>query len=115
MHSTDPSAPVVALITAPDPESAARVARGLVDPGLAACVNLVPGLTSIFRWKGQVEQADEILLIVKTTAGRMRDCERALAALHPYEVPEFIAFEPAHVAAAYRRWLGDECRGTSAS
>lgn len=91
--------------TAPDLERARALARALVEERLAACVSFQPGLASVYRWKGAVEEATEVLLLIKTTAERLPELERAFVRLHPYEVPEFIAFEPTHVAAPYLAWL----------
>lgn len=101
---------VVVLITAPDAESGQRIARALVEPGLAACVNIVPGVTSIYRWKGALEQASEVLLVVKTTRERLDACRDALKSVHPYEVPEFVALDADLVAPAYAAWVADETR-----
>jgi periplasmic divalent cation tolerance protein len=91
--------------TAPDLERARALARALVEERLAACVSFQPGLNSVYRWKGAVEEANEVLLVIKTTAERLPELERAFARLHPYEVPELVALEPAHVAAPYLAWL----------
>lgn len=98
------------LSTAPDPETAEDLARTLVERGLAACVSLLPGIRSIYRWKGEVETAEEVLLLVKTTAARLPEIERALAERHPYEVPECLAVAPAHVERKYLDWLVGETR-----
>lgn len=95
----------VLLVTAPDLECARALARGLVERRLAACVNLVPGLESIYRWQGAIESAKEVLLVVKTGAARVGEIERFLAAEHPYDVPECIALEPASVERSYLAWL----------
>jgi periplasmic divalent cation tolerance protein len=95
----------VVLVTAPDLASARTLARGLVERRLAACVNLMPGLESIYRWKGAVESSNEVLLLVKTAAGRLAALEAYLEAEHPYEVPECIALQPARVERAYLDWL----------
>ena len=100
----------IVLSTAPDREVAERIARALVDRGLAACVNLVPGIRSLYRWKGEVEAADEILLVAKTTEERLEELERALRELHPYEVPECIALEADRVEATYLAWLQESTR-----
>lgn len=91
--------------TAPDVERARALARTLVEERLAACVSFQPGLASVYRWKGAVEEANEVLLLIKTTADRVPELERAFARLHPYEVPEFLVLEPTHVAAPYLAWL----------
>jgi periplasmic divalent cation tolerance protein len=95
----------VVLVTAPDLASARSLARGLVERRLAACVNLLPGLESIYRWKGAVESSEEVLLLVKTAAGRLPALETYLEAEHPYDVPECIALQPARVERAYLDWL----------
>ena len=96
------------LTTAPDREVAEKLARALVERSLAACANLLPGARSIYRWKGRIEESDEVLLLLKTTAGRLGELERALQELHPYDVPEFVALEPSHVGAEYLAWLAGE-------
>ncbi|SRR5258706_11808735 len=95
------------LTTAPDRGVAERIARELVGRRLAACVSLLPSVRSVYRWKGTVEEADEVLLVVKTTAARIPELERRLAEIHPYELPEFVALAPAHVEAKYLAWLAE--------
>ncbi len=98
-----PSAVRVVLIT--HPRTGARAfARGLVERSLAACVNVVP-VSSVYRWCGAVEEAREVLLVVKTRAGEVRALERHLAREHPYDVPEFVALAPGHVERRYLAWL----------
>ncbi|MBV6501235.1 MAG: Divalent-cation tolerance protein CutA [Prosthecobacter sp.] len=93
------------LTTFPDLETARRTGRVLVEEGLAACINLLPGVESIYRWQGKVDQAAEVLGILKTTTDGCQALEQRLAALHPYEVPEIVAMEPAAVSARYAEWL----------
>ena len=95
----------VVLSAAPDRDTAWRIARTLVEEERAACVNLVPGARSIYRWRGAIEEADEFLLVVKTTAAALPALLARLAELHPYDVPEAIALEPGVVAAPYLAWL----------
>ncbi len=83
---------------------AAAFARQLVEQGLAACVNLVP-VQSVYRWQGQVETDDEVLLIVKTRAQDLANLERFVHEHHPYQVPEFVVLTPDRVAPAYLQWL----------
>ena len=97
--------PRVVLMTAPDDEVAERLARSFVSRGLAACVNRVSGVTSTYRWEGEVIEDAEVLLLVKTTAGQLGALEMAVHAEHPYDVPEFVALEPASVGASYLAWL----------
>jgi len=95
----------IVLSTCPDAGTAETVARALVDERLAACVNLVPGVRSIYRWQDAVEQADEILMVIKTTAANVDALTARVAQLHPYEVPEVIALEAEGVSDAYLAWL----------
>jgi len=103
--------PRLVLTTAPDRETATTIARALVERSLAACANLLPGARSIYRWKGRIEESDEILLVLKTTQSRIAELERALGDLHPYDVPEFVVLTPAHVGAEYLAWLITESSG----
>ncbi len=95
----------VVWITAPDRATGESLARELVRRRLAACVNVLDGVTSIYRWEGAIEETREVLLMAKTTAGRYADLERALGELHPYQVPECIALAPSAIAPKYRAWL----------
>lgn len=105
------TSPRLVLTTAPDRETATAIARALVERSLAACANLLPGARSIYRWEGKIEESDEILLVLKTTESRLGELERALAELHPYEVPEFVVLTPSHVGAKYLAWLVLESSG----
>lgn len=82
---------VVVLVTAPDADTAARIARTLVEEKLAACGNVLPGVRSIYRWQGNVEEAQETLLVLKTARARFKEIVDRVRALHPYEVPEVVA------------------------
>ena len=95
----------VVLVTAPDSQVAEALARDAVAEGLAACVNLLPGVTSVFRWEGRVDAEQEVLLVLKTTAGRLLELEARVTSRHPYDVPEFVALPAAHVSGPYLGWL----------
>lgn len=101
---------VVVHSACPDAATAERLARALVGERLAACVNVLPGLRSTYRWDGAIEQADEVLLLAKTTHARLPACIDRLQALHPYELPEVIAVEAAGGLAPYLAWVADETR-----
>jgi periplasmic divalent cation tolerance protein len=103
---------VLALSTAGSAEDAERIARALVERGLAACVNVVPGVVSVYRWKGQVEREGELLLVIKTRAERFEALREALVAMHPYEVPELIALPIENGHAPYLAWLDENARGS---
>lgn len=103
--------PVVALSTVATSEDAERIARSLVEKGVAACVNVVPGVVSFYRWKGQLERDAELLLVIKTLGERLEALKAALLAEHPYEVPELVALPIAAGHAPYLEWLADSVRG----
>ena len=98
----------VVLVTAPDRDVALDLARALVQERLVACVNVVPGVTSVYRWEGAVEESAEVLMVAKTTTERLAELERRVVELHPYDVPEFLALAPEHVESRYARWLSEE-------
>ncbi len=98
---------ILVLSTFPSIEEARQIGTLLVEKQLAACVNLVPGVESIYRWQGQIETSAEVLAIFKTTTARQPGLSEALAALHPYEVPEILALEPSAVSPAYARWVSE--------
>lgn len=91
--------------TCPDTASARRIADAVVGERLAACVNLIPGLVSVYRWQGQIEQADEILLLIKTTQDRLPALTARLTELHPHELPEVLAVEADAGLPAYLEWV----------
>jgi periplasmic divalent cation tolerance protein len=101
---------VVVLLTAPDPETAQRIAQALVEERLAACVNVLPGVRSIYRWQGAVEQASEVLLIAKTQADRSDALAARVRALHPYELPEVVVLPVSGGSEAYLGWVVAETR-----
>ena len=99
------------LTTTGSREEAEQIARALLDERLAACVNIVPDLTSIYRWKGDVEVASEVLLLIKTSAASLRRLESLLRRLHSYDVPEFLVLTPEQSGKAYLDWLLHESAG----
>lgn len=98
---------LVALSTVGSAEDADRIARALVERELAACVNVVPGVVSVYRWKGAVERDEERLLVIKTRSARLAELRRALVDLHPYEVPELVALPVVAGHAPYLAWLDE--------
>jgi periplasmic divalent cation tolerance protein len=96
------------------PGVAQALARTLVERRLAACVNVVPGVVSIYRWQGEVHADPESLIVIKTTRDRLADLLAALHELHPYEVPEALVVAPESGAAPYLRWLAAESRPAEA-
>jgi periplasmic divalent cation tolerance protein len=100
----------IALTTVGSLEEGRKLARMLVERRVAACVNLVPNLVSIYRWQGGVEEANEILLVMKTTAERLPALENAVRELHSYEVPEFLALSVEAGSQPYLDWLFNSVR-----
>lgn len=96
---------LVIFCTCPDRESAEGIATALVEERLAACVNLLSGLTSIYCWQDSVRREPECLLLIKSTATRFEALRSRLRTLHPYEVPEIIALPVSHGDPAYLQWL----------
>ena len=92
----------------PDREAAVKLARDLVAKRLAACVNVLSGCTSVYRWDGNVEHADEIPVLIKTRASRYAEIEAAIRELHPYELPEVIAVPIVHGLPDYLDWVTEE-------
>ena len=101
---------VLVLTTVAVEDDAERLATALVDRRLAACVNVVPGVRSIYRWQGVVQDDRELLLLVKTTRERLDETTAAILELHPYEVPEIVALDASAVSDAYGAWLRDAVR-----
>jgi periplasmic divalent cation tolerance protein len=101
---------VVAFSTVGTAEDALRIAHALVERGLAACVNVLPEVVSIYRWKGAVEQETERLLVIKTRMDRLEALREALLALHPYEVPELVALPIVGGHPPYLDWLDESVR-----
>ena len=99
----------VILCNAP-PDHAERIARALVEARLAACVNLVPGVISSYRWKGTVEREPETTMLIKTADDRVAALMSELKKLHPYEVAEMVVLPVADVNAPYAQWVEDETR-----
>lgn len=95
----------VVLITAPDLKTARALARAAVAARLAACVNLLPGIESHYTWKGRVERAREVLLVVKTAQSRLAQLEKFLTERHPYDTPEVLALAPVAANVKYLRWV----------
>lgn len=99
---------LVVFSTAPDRETARKIADALVEERLAACVSMLPGVFSVYRWQGQVEAAEETVLMMKTTKRAFAALSARLTELHPYEVPEVVALEAADGLPAYMRWVAEE-------
>ena len=96
---------VICLVTAPSQEVATALSRTLVDRRLAACVNVIPAIQSVYRWQEDVAIEEEALMIIKSDQALVSELQEYITAEHPYEVPEFIVLAPKDVSAAYAQWV----------
>ena len=96
----------IVLVTCASIAEARKIGRSVVEKKLAACANIVPRIESIYRWKGNVERAREVLVVMKTTVNQLAQLEREVKRVHSYEVPEFIVLRVAAGSKEYLAWLG---------
>lgn len=101
----------VAIVTAPSHDAAERIVTAVVNERLAACGNIVPGVTSIYRWEGAVQQDSEVMILFKTTRAMLPELMTRVAALHPYDVPEFLALPVTAGLDAYTKWVTANVHG----
>jgi len=100
----------IVLVTCASIAEARRIGRSAVKKRLAACLNILAGVESIYRWKGKVERAREVLVVVKTTAGRLRQLEREVKRMHSYDVPEFIVLPLVAGSREYLKWVEENVK-----
>jgi periplasmic divalent cation tolerance protein len=98
----------IILTTVASVEAAEALARALVEERLAACVNVIDRVQSIYRWEGAVQYEKEVLLIIKTVVERVSELEARLQILHPYAVPEFVVLSPEALSGSYLAWLVEQ-------
>ncbi|KPK74381.1 MAG: hypothetical protein AMJ89_06480 [candidate division Zixibacteria bacterium SM23_73] len=101
---------IVVFVTAGSEKEGEKIAQALLKEKLAACVNIVPGLKSVFRWKGKISTEEEVLLMIKTKDGLFEKLKKRVIELHGYEVPEIIALGILAGYEKYLDWLGKETR-----
>jgi periplasmic divalent cation tolerance protein len=97
--------PIIVLMTAASSEEAKRLADMLVEASLAACVQILPQMESVYRWKGKIERESEVLLIAKTLSSRFGELEQRVREMHSYDTPEIVAIAASALSAPYREWL----------
>ena len=101
---------IVVFMTVASADEARRIAKELVDQHLAACVQILPAIESVYRWKDEVQRETEILILAKTTAARFDDLEKAVRAMHSYDTPEIVAVPVSKISEPYREWLIENVR-----
>jgi periplasmic divalent cation tolerance protein len=101
---------VIVLTTLPADGDVESFAARLVEARLAACVNILPAVRSVYRWKQAIERSDERQLLIKTTTGQLIPLEELIRKIHPYDVPEFVVIPITHGSASYLSWLTDSTR-----
>jgi periplasmic divalent cation tolerance protein len=101
---------ILVLTTAGSKDEARKIARALVERLLAACVNIVPHVSSVYRWEGEIEEAEEWLLVVKTTRAAFERVRQAILELHSYEVPECISVGIDEGSVGYLSWIGQSVK-----
>lgn len=102
---------IVVFMTSANADEARRIASELVERQLAACVQILPEIESVYRWKGEVQRDREILILAKTTAAQFDDLEKAVREIHSYDTPEIVAVPMSQVSEPYRAWLLDNVGG----
>jgi len=100
----------IVLVTCASVPEARKIGRSAVEKKLAACANIVTGVESIYRWKGKVERTREVLVLMKTTAARLRELEREVKRMHSYDVPEFIVLPLVAGSRLYLKWVEENAR-----
>ncbi len=105
--SADDGRVLLVMSSLPDRTVALQLARTLIERRLAACVSVLAPCTSVYRWEGKVEEADEVPLLIKTTIDRYAELEQALRALHPYELPEIMAVPVQRGLPGYMDWVAE--------
>lgn len=104
---SEPSEFCVVLVTCSGKEEAERISESLVERGLAACVNVLPGCVSIYRWEGEIQHDNEALMVIKSRRSRFAELEACVRELHSYDVPEVIAVDLSAASRGYLDFLGD--------
>lgn len=104
------SQPLMVITSMPDLAAAKQLARDLVEQRLAACVSILPSVQSVYHWQGTVQEADELVLLIKTVEARYSELETAIRAMHPYALPEIVALPMVAGLPAYLAWISAETK-----
>ncbi len=98
------------FVTAPDADVGRKLAHGILQSRLAACVNIIPGLESHYWWQGKLDQSGEVLLLIKTTKAKLKRLQKLVLEQHPYDTPEFVAFLASTVEEKYMAWVRESVK-----
>ena len=98
------------FVSCPDDETASTIARTLLQEQLAACINIINGVRSLYVWEGSIQEDNERLLLIKTSTKDLMALEERLHSLHPYDTPEFLIVKPEYISEAYLSWMEGCCR-----
>jgi periplasmic divalent cation tolerance protein len=109
--NTDADAAVSVYATFPDMQSADSIGTAIVEAGLAACANIIPGMRSIYRWQGKIERSEEVVAFIKTTAARVDEVIAAIEARHPYDTPAVVVLPIDKGSRRYLDWIARETAG----
>lgn len=113
IDASDVNEAIVVFVTTPNSEEAARLGEMMVAARLAACVQILPEMESVYRWQGQIERQKEVLLIAKTTRSKFEELEREVRAIHSYETPEIVALPLVAGSSPYLEWLNSSVNADS--
>ncbi|MGR8948264.1 MAG: divalent-cation tolerance protein CutA [Gammaproteobacteria bacterium] len=108
VETTSPCDSLIVLCSCPNHESAEQIASALVEQRLAACVNIIPGVQSVYRWEGNIAKDEELLLVVKTAVDSYDDLQASIVDMHPYELPEVIAVSIERGLSGYLQWIQEQ-------
>jgi periplasmic divalent cation tolerance protein len=105
--------PVLIYTTFETVEDAKKVGRMLVESGLAACVNVIPSMTSIYQWQGEIQEAGEVVMVIKTRKGCQTQVLRRAKDLHPYDTPALLVINPSEVDKDFAAWIAEQTKASS--
>jgi len=101
----------VTIVSAPSEECAREITLKLIEARQSACVNIISGVRSIYRWQGKIEDEKEVLLLIKSPAAGLEKLHELIKKIHPYENPEIVSIAPERVAKAYAEWINNDAKG----
>ena len=101
---------LIVFVTVPDEETSKKIASALLEKNLAACINVLPGVTSTYRWEGKIQSSSESLMKIKSKSSLFSELKEEISQLHPYSVPEIVGISTSHVNEPYLKWAMAETK-----